>query len=130
MMFRCNSSFATQFKENGHGSALPDQEMSDLEKNLIGTASNTGRHRSAERMALGAIAACFILSRVLAWFLGVRFASSEVEYLWQFLDTGLLRAPTVDKRSISAQSTAFDELDLWNTDRACSTKSACGLVTS
>ena len=65
--------------------------MADLEKNLIGTASNTGRHRSAERMALGAIAACFILSRVLAWSLGVRFATSEVEYFWQFLDTGLLK---------------------------------------
>ena len=42
-------------------------------------------------MPLGVIAACYILSRALFWFLGVRFASSEVEYFWQYLDTSLLK---------------------------------------
>ena len=42
-------------------------------------------------MPLGVIATYYILSRALFWHLGVRFASSEVEYFWQYLDTSLLK---------------------------------------
>ena len=56
-----------------------------MEKTLIGAASDAGCHHSAERMALRAIAACYLLSRTLAWFLGVQFAPLKWSIFGNFL---------------------------------------------